>query len=363
MQATKKEFELFQNIIESILADYNLEEIQKTKSEIESKMSQEEVWSDPKLSKECNQKLTIVNQKLQEYKVLNDNYENLKIAFELDDDENYNITKTLLDNSITQIQLSKFMSGPFDSSNVLLSVTSGAGGVDAMDWASMIVSMYQAFCSLKNWNCQLVSLSSSPEGGTKSATLEISAKSSDQNIFGMLKVESGVHRLVRISPFNSGGTRETSFALVEVLPTGLTDQVEIIIDEKDLRIDTFMSSGPGGQGVNTTYSAVRLTHIPTGLVANCQDQRNQLQNKARAIEILKSKIAVIELAKQNEFKNDLKGSTASASWGSQIRNYVLHPYKLVKDTRSGWETSNVGSIIEQGQLDELIWSVIRSSHT
>jgi peptide chain release factor 2 len=172
MQTSKKEFEEFQNIIESVLADYEINELQKTKLELEYKMSIEEIWSDSALSKEYNQKLSAVNSKIQQHKELNDNYDNLKIAFELDDEDNYQTTKKHLDQQIELIQLNKFMSGPFDSSDVLLSVTSGAGGIDAMDWASMLVSMYQTYCSHKNWDCQLVSLSSSPEGGTKSATPE-----------------------------------------------------------------------------------------------------------------------------------------------------------------------------------------------
>lgn len=362
MQITQKELDEYLNSLLIFSNNYDLELLNNNKVELENEMNSPTVWSDQILSTTLNQKLGKINKNLEDGVFLGNNVENLKIAFELDDQGSFDTIKKTLDTKIEQLKLQKYLSGPFDSNNVLLSITAGAGGDDAMDWASMLVSMYQTFAKNKTWNCQLVSLSSSPEGGTKQATLEISSKGSE-NIFGLLKGESGVHRLVRISPFNSGGTRETSFALVEVLPMGLTKDVEIELVDKDLRIDTFMSSGAGGQGVNTTYSAVRITHIPSSIMATCQDQRNQLQNKERAMEILRSKLAVVELQKQNEFTQELKGSTASASWGSQIRNYVLHPYKLVKDTRSGFETSNVDSILTYGQLDEMIWSVIKVNNS
>jgi peptide chain release factor 2 len=359
MLITKKELDEYLNSLLGVLNDYDLLLLKSEVLEIENEMNSPEVWNDQELSRTLNTRLGHTGTKIEDFEFLTSKIEDLKIAFELDDQENFTLIKKQIDIKVESLVLAKYLSGPFDTSNVMLSVTAGAGGIDAMDWASMLVSMYQTYSKHKSWSCQLVSLSSSPEGGVKSATLEIKGGDLD-NIFGMLKNESGTHRLVRISPFNSGGTRETSFALVEVLPTSLSNHIEVNIGEKDLKIDTFMSSGPGGQGVNTTYSAVRITHIPTGIAVSCQDQRNQLQNKDRAMEILRSKIAAIELAKQKEFMNELKGSTASATWGSQIRNYVLHPYKLVKDTRSNWETSNVDSMLMHGQLDDVIWSVIKS---
>jgi len=205
-----------------------------------------------------------------------------------------------------------------------------------------------------NWEVNLISLSNGEEGGVKSATIEVRGLQS----YGYLKEEAGVHRLVRISPFNSGGTRETSFALVEVIPDNVIDEVEAFeIKEEDLKWDTFMAGGKGGQSVNTTYSAVRVTHLPTKIVVVCQNERNQIQNRQIALKHLKNKLAVLEVQKHQELKKELRGEFHSPEWGSQIRNYVLHPYKLVKDTRSGFETTNVDKILEQGELLEIIWSV------
>jgi peptide chain release factor 2 len=355
---TNKELEEYINFARQILSTMDLVALQKTKSELENELTQPEIWSDNKKATNLNQELSRANNELQTLQNLNSELENLQVAFDMQDEIEFRSTKTKLDGELETFQNKQFLNGPFDNQGVFLSIFAGAGGLDAQDWASILCSMYQAFAKLQGWDCKLVNLSASEEAGIKSATLEILG----ENAYGLLKEEAGVHRLVRISPFNNGGTRETSFAMVEVIPNNLSAKIEIKIDDKDLRIDTFMSSGKGGQGVNTTYSAVRIVHLPTNISVQCQDERSQIMNKARAMTILTNKLAVIELQKQKEFERDLKGAVVSNEWGSQIRNYVLHPYKLVKDLRSGWETADVPSVIEYGNLLPIIWSVKKSKN-
>jgi peptide chain release factor 2 len=248
---------------------------------------------------------------------------------------------------------SKFLDGRFDLSDAILSIQVGAGGVDAEDWASMLVSMYQAFCMNQKWECIITEINVGLEGGVKKCSLKIQGN----NVYGILKQEFGVHRLIRLSPFNSGHTRETSFALVEVIPLGLDDLIQIQILDSDLKWEFTTSQGAGGQSVNTTYSAVKLTHLPTQITVQCQNERSQVQNKQMALKYLKSKLSILEAQKRDEFKQEFRQNYQKPEWGSQIRNYVLHPYKLVKDLRSNWETSNVDAILEKGELLDMIWSI------
>jgi peptide chain release factor 2 len=330
-----------QLILNQMVSKANLEQ----KSIIETQLLNPEIWKEITKSNQLNQELTKINKLITSQSELKDKLENLSIAFDLNDVLEFDNIYSKLINSIESIQNSQYLNGKFDNQGAILSLHAGAGGNDAQDWTATLCSMYQAFA--KNQGGE--------EAGVKSASMEIQG----DNVYGLLKEEAGVHRLVRVSPFNSGGTRETSFAMVEVLPNNLNSEVNIVIPEKDIRIDTFMSGGKGGQGVNTTYSAVRLVHTPTGISVQCQDQRSQIQNKARALEVLTNRLAAIELRKQKEFEKEIKGGLVSNEWGSQIRSYVLHPYKMVKDHRSNWETADVLKVIEQGDLLPIIWSVKR----
>ena len=353
---TQKELQEFLSIANETIAQIDLEQKLSQKSELELELQNPAVWSDNVKSSKLNQQLTKISKEISTYNELKSEIENLEVAFELEDENEINKIKSKLENEIESIQNSKFLNGKFDSQGVILSLHAGAGGNDAQDWTAMLCSMYQTFAKNQGWNCSLISLSLGEEAGVKSASMEIIG----ENAYGLLKEEAGVHRLVRISPFNSGGTRETSFAMIEVLPNNLNSEVNITIPDKDIRIDTFMSGGKGGQGVNTTYSAVRLVHIPTGMSVQCQDQRSQIQNKARAMEVLINRLAAIELRKQKEFEREIKGGLVSNEWGSQIRSYVFHPYKMVKDHRSGWESADVLKVVEQGDILPIIWSVKKS---
>jgi peptide chain release factor 2 len=340
-------------LLESFSLGKLKEEIEILKKELESP----DIWNDQKKATKLNQDLSSksgVFQKLEKFQNL---IENLEIARELGEEiESEKIYKEL-ENQKIELENQKFLNGKFDDQGALVSIHSGAGGIDAQDWAAMLLAMYQSFAKNMNWQVILISLSSGEEGGVKSATLEIKGLKA----YGFLKEEAGVHRLVRLSPYNSAHTRETSFALVEVIPDNVQEEVSIAdIPEEDLKWDVFMAGGKGGQSVNTTYSAVRVTHLPTGITVVCQNERSQVQNRQIAIKYLKNKLAVVEAKKQENLRIELRGELQSAEWGSQIRSYVLHPYKLIKDNRSNFEINNVENILEYGNLLEIIWSVKRA---
>jgi peptide chain release factor 2 len=348
-----KQIEELETSIFGLKEKLNLNDLKQKELSLKLELEKKEVWENSQKATKINQELKTVQTKIQKFRTLSDSLENLKIAFELK--EEIETEKFWEEATKLKIELENetYLNGKFDYYNCLLSVYAGAGGTDAQDFAAMLLSMYQAFCQKMNWNCKIISLSSSEEGGIKSATLEVFGS----NAYGLLKEEFGVHRLVRISPFNSGGTRETSFALVEVLPSGLEQEIDLKIEERDLRWDFFMASGKGGQSVNTTYSAVRLTHIPTKIAVSCQNERSQQQNKQQALKYLKNKLAILELQKQKDLIGAIKGQIISPEWGSQIRSYVLHPYKLVKDHRSNFQTTEILEVLEKGEILDFIFSI------
>ena len=248
-----------------------------------------------------------------------------------------------------------FFSGKYDSKNAIVSIYSGAGGTEAQDWANMLLRMYSRYAEKHDFKYKLIDINLGQEAGIKNAVLEIDGK----YVYGYLKGENGVHRLVRQSPFNADNLRHTSFALVEILPEiGGDVEKEMDIRPEDLKMDTFRSSGPGGQNVNMRSTAVRITHLPTKLVVACQSERSQAQNKERAMSILYTKIYQKKLQEAAEAKKELRGELPSAEWGSQIRSYVLHPYKMVKDHRTEIESSHPEEILD-GELDEFINAEIK----
>ncbi|PIR52922.1 peptide chain release factor 2 [Candidatus Peregrinibacteria bacterium CG10_big_fil_rev_8_21_14_0_10_49_10] len=242
-----------------------------------------------------------------------------------------------------------YLSGEFDVNNCYLTISGGAGGTEAQDWAAMLLRMYLRYCEEQEWNTTILEKTDGQEAGIKSATVYVEGEMA----YGNMKCEKGTHRLVRLSPFNAKSLRQTSFALVEVLPE-IAETAEVHIEEKDLRVDTYRSSGAGGQHVNKTDSAVRITHLPTGLVAACQSERSQQQNRRQCMSILTAKLLEKQRNEDAKKKKDLKGATKSADFGQQIRSYVLHPYQMVKDLRTNYETSNTESVLDgdiQGFID------------
>jgi len=253
-----------------------------------------------------------------------------------------------LEKDVTAAEIQSLLSGETDANNAICSLQAGAGGTDAQDFCQMLLRMYLRWAERKGFKVEILDEQSGNEAGLKSATFRVEG----DYAYGLLATEAGVHRLVRISPFNSGGSRETSFASMFVSPE-IDENIEVNIEDKDLRIDTYRSSGAGGQHVNVTDSAVRITHLPSGIVVTCQNQRSQIQNRAVAMQVLRSKLYELELEKRRSETADLEASKMDISFGSQIRNYVLHPYRLVKDTRTKFELTDVDAVLD-GDIDEFI---------
>ncbi len=286
---------------------------------------------------------------------LNDLTELISLAEELDDDgtinELVNNLNTLATNA-AQSETECMLSEEMDSSSCFVEIHSGAGGTESDDWASMLVRMYCRWGERHKYKVTIIDQLDGEEAGIKSSTIKIEGL----NAFGWLKVETGIHRLVRLSPFNSAGKRHTSFASVNVLPV-INDDINIDIVESDLRIDTYRSSGAGGQHVNTTDSAVRITHIPSGIVAQCQNNRSQHKNKDECMSMLKSKLYELEMQKRREKASEDNEKKTAIGWGYQIRSYVLHPYKMVKDLRTGYRETNTGAVLD-GEIDEFIRTML-----
>ena len=275
----------------------------------------------------------------------------IEIAEELDDeDEAYAVVRAFkkLGDALEDMKLEMLLGGRYDSHDAILSIHAGTGGVDANDWAEMLERMYLRYCERKGFKTRILDRQADVDYGIKSSTIQIQG----ENAYGFLKSETGVHRLVRLSPFNAQNKRQTSFAAVEVIPE-LSDAIEVNINPDDLKIDTYRSGGAGGQHVNTTDSAVRITHLPTNIVVTCQNERSQIMNKEVAMKILVSKLTRIAEEEHKENLNEIKGDQSMATWGSQIRNYVFQPYTMVKDTRTGAETANVNAVMD-GDLDMFV---------
>lgn len=291
-----------------------------------------------------------ISQKLSDLRELT---ELLKSSYDKDLTSEVETNIINLKKEIEKIEITAMLSGKYDASNCILEIHSGAGGTEACDWAMMLYRMYSRWCERKKYKLEILDQQFGEETGIKSISILVKGK----NAYGYLKNEKGIHRLVRLSPFDSNNRRHTSFASVDVIPEIDNTNLKIQINEKDLKIDVYRSSGAGGQHVNTTDSAVRITHLPTKIVVTCQSQRSQIQNKERALEMLKSKLLILQEEKNSKDINDLKGEQKNIEFGSQIRSYVMHPYSMVKDHRTNVETSNVSKVLD-GEIDEFIESNI-----
>ena len=334
-------------------------DIAKNKQEIkelETKLNDQEIWNDVNKAQEINKNLSTLKKIVDNYQ---DIYDNLNYYVEMleivNADELSEIANNVLEleSEISELEINTLLNKEYDKYNCYLEIHPGAGGTESCDWASMLSRMYQRYAQIMNFTCEVLDEQKGDEAGIKSVTLHIKGLYA----FGYLKCEKGVHRLVRISPFDSNARRHTSFASVSVIPE-IDNNIDIEIKESDLKIDVYHSSGAGGQSVNTSNSAVRITHLPTNTVVTCQNERSQMKNKEEAMKVLKSKLYQIELEKQEKEMNKLKGINESINFGSQIRSYVLEPYTLVKDARSGYETSQAAKVLD-GNIQELIESVLK----
>ena len=317
-------------------------------------------WNDREKSEETLNKLKelkeLVNSIEEIKKEIESNLEVIKLL-EVEEDNNlYEEIKESVKEISTKVEklnLLLMLNGPYDKCNCILDIHPGAGGTESCDWASMLYRMYLRYCEKKNFKVELLDYQDGDEAGIKSVSIRVIGL----NAYGYLKNEKGVHRLVRLSPFDSNNRRHTSFASIEVTPEIEQDN-EIEIDEKDLKIDVYRSTGAGGQGVNTTDSAVRITHLPTKIVVTCQNERSQIQNKEQALKVLRNKLLLMKIEAQEEELNRIKGNQSEINFGSQIRSYVLHPYSMVKDHRTNVETSNVSKVLD-GDIDLFIESNLK----
>jgi len=334
----------------------NLSQNKQKLLELENQMSQPDFWKNQDQAKKISQDAADLKSELEEFESLK---KNLADLLELSQDSKKFDEKTLtkeyekISKKFEKYEFKTLLSSKYDKNNALLALHAGSGGTDAQDWAQILERMFLRFCEAKNWKVNILDRQSGGEAGIKSSILEIIG----QYAYGYLQSEAGVHRLVRISPFDAEKMRHTSFALVEVLPE-LEEVGDIELKDEDLKIDTFKSSGHGGQSVNTTDSAVRIKHLPTSITVSCQNERSQLQNKETALKILKSKLKSYNEAEQEEEKKKLRGEFSKAAWGNQIRSYVLHPYKQVKDHRTDYETQDVEAVLD-GDLDEFIQEYLK----
>lgn len=297
------------------------------------------------------EEMTVLVQKLQ--KVSEDIKDFQELLEIINDTSELKTTLSDIEKTLDVLEKIALFTGKYDENNTILTIRAGAGGTDAQDWASIILRMYVLWSENNNYKVNIIEKINGTEAGIKNATLEIKGIKA----YGKLKSESGVHRLVRLSPFNSDNLRQTSFTEVEVLPV-VEFVSDFIFEERNLRIDTFRASGAGGQHVNTTDSAVRVTHLPTNTVASCQNERSQLRNKENAIKLLKIKLNAINLKKEEKEKEELRGVRKKVEWGSQIRSYTLHPYKLVKDHRTKYETTNISKVLD-GDIDDFIYAFLQ----
>ena len=344
--------------LKSIEQVLDLPKLEKEAAELEEAAGAPNLWDDPEAAQAVTSRLSRTQATITKLKGLRSRVDDLPVLFELaaeegdgalgDAESELDATKKV----ISELEVTTLLNGEYDDRDALITIRSEAGGVEAADWAQMLYRMYLRYCERHEFKVDVLETSYAEEAGIKSATFRVSAPYA----YGTLSVEQGTHRLVRISPFDSQSRRHTSFAGVEVVPVvEQSDHIEI--DEKEIRVDVYRSSGPGGQGVNTTDSAVRLTHIPTGIVVSCQNERSQIQNKATAMAVLQSKLLERRRQEEQAKINALKGDN-SGSWGNQMRSYVLAPYQMVKDLRNNHETGNTSAVLD-GEIDDFIEAGIR----
>jgi len=334
---------------------FDLSETRRQLDELEKTISAPDFWNDPQSAQKPLKKRAALQHQLSEWEKLEGTHDDIEALIELcreeEAEELYPEIRTALRAfraGMTNLELKTMLGGENDPNNAIVNIHSGAGGTESQDWAQMLLRMYQRWTERKGFKVKILDLMYGEEAGIKSVTLIVEG----EYAYGLLKSEDGVHRLVRISPFDAGKRRHTSFASVMILPE-LDEEIDVPIRDEDLRIDTYRSSGAGGQHVNVTDSAVRITHLPTGIVVQCQNERSQHKNKASAMKVLKARIYEMELEKQKEKIEEMHGEKKEIGWGNQIRSYVLQPYQLVKDNRTKVEKGNVDAVLD-GEIDEFM---------
>lgn len=348
-----KTLEKFKQSIEDLEISLNPQALNLEYETLNQEMQSADFWSNTDNAKKTTQRVSEIQTKLEKINKLKNDYESLIEWFEIseEDTEEWIILEKDIDSvkkEINAFELEVLLNGPYDYNNAILEIHAGAGGTEAQDWCEMLFRMYSRYAQKNQFKTEIIDYQSGEEAGIKSVTMMIKGAFA----YGYLKAETGVHRLVRISPFDSNARRHTSFASVDVMPE-INDQIEIEVKDEDIKIDVYRSSGAGGQSVNTTDSAVRITHLKTGVVVTCQNERSQIKNRETAMQLLKTKLLQIELNKQAEKLSSIKGEQKDIAWGSQIRSYVFHPYQMVKDHRTSHEVSQVYDVMD-GSIDDFI---------
>ncbi len=340
---------------------FDLEAKKARIAELEMQMADPNFWNDQDNAQKTINEANGLKSYVNSFEEIEERWENMEVSYELVKEEN---DQELFDDlqeelagfisDVNEFELQMLLSEPYDANNAILELHPGAGGTESQDWASMLLRMYQRFAEDKDFKVETLDYQPGEEAGVKSVTLLIKG----HNAYGYLKAEKGVHRLVRISPFDSSGRRHTSFVSCDVTPE-MTDDVDIEIRSEDIKVDTYRASGAGGQHVNTTDSAVRITHLPTNTIVTCQNERSQIKNREAAMKMLKSKLYQLEIERQQQELDDIRGEQKEIGWGSQIRSYVFHPYSMVKDHRTNMETGNTQAVMD-GDLGIFIDAYLRS---
>ena len=338
---------------------FNLEDLRERTEKLTAEMSRPGFWDDPEEAREVSARFSRIEGRVRLLDELRGRLSDAKEILQLAEGDGELLSEVegelgQVERTLEDQEVARLFSGEYDEGDAIVTINPGAGGVDSQDWAEMLARMYRRWAERRGYDLQVIEYTEGEEAGIKSATFSISG----EYAFGLLLAERGVHRLVRISPFDAGARRHTSFASVAVAPV-VGDAVEVEVEEKDLKVDTYRASGAGGQHVNKTDSAVRITHLPTGIVAQCQNERSQHQNREVAMRVLRARLFELEREKREKEIAAQSGEKADIEWGSQIRSYVLHPYKLVKDHRTGEETANVDRVLD-GDLDAFIYAYLKS---
>ena len=338
-----------------------IEEKSNTLAELEKETAKNDFWEDTDNSSKVLAKMKMLKSDVEKYNNIENQYEEavtyLELAQEENDTNSFKEAKNIankLQNNLEKLEVSTLLSDDYDKNNAIITIHPGAGGTESQDWALMLYRMYTRWAQRQEFEIEVLDYQDGEEAGVKSVSFLVKG----ENAYGYLKGEAGVHRLVRISPFDSNSRRHTSFAALEVLPE-ISDEIVVDIRQEDIEMDVYRASGAGGQHVNKTSSAVRLKHIPTGIVVTCQTERSQMQNREYAMKMLKAKIYKLEKENHDNMINNIKGETSDNGWGSQIRSYVFCPYTLVKDHRTGYETGNVQAVMD-GKIDDFIYEYLKS---
>lgn len=357
LEATIQQLQDYQRHLNQLMAQLDIDEKAKQAAALLEKSEQPDFWNAPAEAQRLMQEMSHLNEQVEPWYALHKRISEALELTELGDEiaEELAAETEAIGQEVEKLSTLAMLSGEYDAENAILSIHSGAGGVDAQDWAEMLERMYLRWMEQNGYKAEILDRNDGDEAGIKNVTISVKGRYA----YGYLKSEIGVHRLVRISPFNANGKRQTSFAKVELWPD-IQDEIDIEINEKDLKIDTYRSSGAGGQNVQKNETAVRITHIPTGIVVQCQNERSQAQNRERALQVLKSRLFEIERQKQKADLAVLKGDNVDADFGNAIRSYVLHPYQLVKDTRTNYEVGNTNAVLD-GRLNDFMESYLKAT--